>query len=86
MRINARLDDEAQAQISYLTQATGQSVSQVVREAVARYHAQLKARQTGPRQLLALAGQGHSGRSDGAAGYKHHLGDILNKKFAKPAA
>ena len=27
MRINARLDDEAQAHISYLTQATGQSVS-----------------------------------------------------------
>ena len=86
MRINARLDDEAQAHISYLTQATGQSVSQVVREAVARYHAQLKARQTAPQHLLALAGQGRSGRSDGAALYKQHLGEILNKKFAKPAA
>ena len=86
MRINARLDDEAQTQINYLTEATGQSVSHVVREAVARYHAQLKARQTDPQHLLALAGQGHSGRSDGAARYKHHLGEILNKKFAKPSA
>ena len=86
MRINVRLDDEAQAQINYLTQATGQSVSHVVREAVARYHAQLKARQTGPQHLLAVAGRGHSGRSDGAAQFKQQLGEILNKKFAKPAA
>ena len=80
MRINARLDDEAQQQIDYLVQATGQSVSQVVREAVARYHAQTRAQQGGPRRLLAMIGQGDSGRSDIASRYKELLGESLAQK------
>ena len=80
MRINARLDDEAQQQIDYLTAATGQSVSQVVREAVARYHAQTKAQQSGPRRLLAMIGQGDSGRSDIASRYKELLAESLAAK------
>lgn len=80
MRINARLDDEAQKQIDYLTQATGQSVSHVVREAVARYHAQTKAQQAGPRRLLAMIGQAESGRTDIASRYKDLLTESLSQK------
>ena len=74
MRINARLDDDAQQQINYLTQATGQSVSHVVREAVARYHREV-ASQGGLRHFAKLIGQGDSGRSDGATNYKQILAD-----------
>ena len=80
MRINARLDDEAQQQINYLTQATGASVSQVVREAVARYYSQTRAQQGGPRRLLAMIGQGDSGRSDVASNVKREFYDALVDK------
>ena len=73
MRINARLDDDAQQQISYLTQTTGQSVSHVVREAVARYYTQTRAMQGGPQRLLAMIGQGDSGRSDVASNVKREV-------------
>ena len=80
MRINARLDDEAQQQINYLTQATGASVSQVVREAVARYYSPTRAQQGGPRRLLAMIGQGDSGRSDVASNVKREFYDALVDK------
>ena len=80
MRINARLDDDAQQQINYLTQATGQSVSHVVREAVARYYTQTRARQGGLRHFAKLIGQGDSGRSDGASNYKQLLAETLAVK------
>lgn len=80
MRINARLDDQAQQQIDYLTQVTGQSVSHVVREAVARYYQQTRAQQGGPRRLLALVGQGDSGRSDVASNVKREVADALASK------
>ena len=84
MRINARLDGDAQAQIDYLTQATGQSVSQVVREAVARYYAQTRAQQGGPRRLLAMIGQGDSGRSDVASNLKQEVTAALVAKHSLP--
>ena len=80
MRINARLSDDAQQQINYLTQATGQSVSHVVREAVARYYQQTRAQQGGPRRLLAMIGQGDSGRSDVASNIKREVYDALVDK------
>ena len=80
MRINARLSDDAQQQINYLTQATGQSVSHVVREAVARYYQQTRSQQGGPRRLLAMIGQGDSGRSDVASNVKREVYDALVEK------
>ena len=50
MRVNARLDEDSQQQLDYLTHTTGQSVSHVVREAVALYHAQVRSRQGGPQR------------------------------------
>ena len=80
MRVNARLDDEAQSQINYLTQSTGQSVSHVVREALARYHREVRASQGGLRHFAQLIGQGDSGRSDLATNYKQLIADSLAAK------
>jgi predicted transcriptional regulator len=81
MRINARLDDETQAQLDYLVLSTGQSVSHVVRESVAHYYAQVKQKQPRPSRLLAMVGAGNSGRSDISSNVKDHLTEILEKKF-----
>ena len=83
MRVNARLDEATQQQLEYITQATGQSVSHVVRESVAQYYAQVR-RQRGPSRLLAMAGKGDSGRSDVASTVKAQLSQILQAKHALP--
>ena len=79
MRVNARFDEATQLQLDYLTQATGHSVSHVVRESVAQYYAQLR-RQRGPSRFLAMAGKGDSGRSDVASNVKAHLTQMLEGK------
>jgi predicted transcriptional regulator len=56
MRVNARLDEQAQQQLEYLTQATGQSVSVILRESVARYYVEVKA-QRRPRMKFVDLGQ-----------------------------
>jgi hypothetical protein len=81
-RVNARIDEHTEARIAWLTEVTGQSVSHVVRESVARYHAEVQARQAGPRRLLALAGQGDSGRDDIASDAKRFLGAAIETKLA----
>ena len=83
MRVNARLDEATQQQLDYITQATGQSVSHVVRESVAQYYAQVRA-QRGPSRLLAMAGKGDSGRSDVASSVKVQLSQILEAKLRLP--
>ncbi len=81
MRINARLDDETQAQLDYLVLSTGQSASHVVRESVAHYYAQVKQKQPRPSRLLAMVGTGNSGRTDVSSNVKDHLTEILEKKL-----
>lgn len=81
MRVNARLDDAAQQQIEFLAQATGQSVSHVVRESVARYYAEVRAQQQGPANFLALAGTGRSGRGDVSSHVKAELDALLPDKL-----
>ncbi len=86
MRVNARLDEDAQQQITYLTQATGQSVSHVVREAIGRYHAQVRQSQPRPAsKFLALAGTGNSGQTDIAANVKKYVGQAVDAKMARGA-
>jgi hypothetical protein len=81
-RINARLDDESARQLGELTTGTGKSVSLVVREAIAAYHAQV-IRPRRPSRFLALMGSGDSGRSDVSANVKHHVAQIVDEKFAR---
>ena len=80
MRVNARLDEQTSQKIDYLTQATGQSVSHVVREAIAVYHVQVRGKQGVPSRFLALAGKGDSGRSDIASNVKEAYFDALMAK------
>ncbi len=79
MRVNARLDEATQQQLEYLTQTTGHSVSDVVRESVAQYYVQVR-RQRGASRFLALAGKGDSERSDVASSVKAQLTQILEVK------
>jgi Ribbon-helix-helix protein, copG family len=85
MRVNARLDDEAAEQIDYLTRATGQGVSHVLRESVALYYSHVRAQRAGLTHLGALIGKGDSGRSDIASDVKRHLGESLSAKHRLPA-
>ena len=82
MRINARLDEATEQQLEYLIQATGQSVSQAVRESVAHYCAQVKARRR-PSRLLALAisGQWRSGGSDTSTQVRSVVVEALQAKY-----
>lgn len=81
MRINARFDEQAEQQITWLTEATGQSVSHVVREAVAVYYRQVKAGQGRlPTRLLASIGAADSGHADTASDYKCLLAESLTAK------
>ena len=86
MRINARLDDLSQQQLDYLAQATGQSVSHVVRESVARYYAEVRAERVGLSHFAKVIGQGDSGRGDLASNYKQLLGESLAAKHGSGRA
>lgn len=84
MRIIARLPPQAAEQVEYLTVATGATVSEVVREAIACYHAQIRgARKGGGSRLLALAGTGDSGHTDTAANYKTLFRQYLDRKYPR---
>ena len=80
MRVNARLDDNTQEQLNYLTTATGQTVSHVVRESVAQYYVQVRGAAAQPKSFLALVGKGNSGRSDVSSNVKREVSDALLAK------
>ncbi len=83
MRLNARLDEEAQKQVEYLKQTTGQSVSAVVREAIAVYHVQVRQQHAVPRRLLAMIGTGDSGRTDIASNVKKCVAEAIAAKHRR---
>ncbi|WP_395700445.1 ribbon-helix-helix protein, CopG family [Aquabacterium sp.] len=83
MRVNARLDEEAQQQLDYLVSATGESVSHVVRESVRMYYHQVRAKQAGLRHFGPLIGKGHSGRSDIAGNYKQFVAEAIDAKYPR---
>jgi hypothetical protein len=81
-RVNARVDAATQQQLDDLILSTGQSISHVVREAIAVYHAQVKTKQRPlPRNLLSMVGKYSSGRSDGATKYKAIIAESLERKY-----
>ena len=88
MRVNARLDEESQQQVDYLTRATGKPVSAVLRESVALYYRQVRSQRVGIKHLGALIGKGRSGRSDVASDVRNHLADAIDAKHrvAEPSA
>lgn len=88
MRVNARFEGEAEAQIAFLVQATGMGVSDVLRTSVQHYYDLVRAQRSGLKHLSAFIGQGDSGRSDIAGSYKAHLAEDWSAKHGgtgKPA-
>ena len=83
MRIIARLPQHTAEQVEYLAAATGGTVSHIVREAIAVYHAQVRGARKGGSRFLALVGTGDSGRADTASNYKAHYAQHLDEKFAR---
>ncbi|NRF69519.1 ribbon-helix-helix protein, CopG family [Aquincola sp. S2] len=81
MRVNARLDEETQQQLEYLVEATGESVSHVVRESVARYYRDVRAERGGMRHFAKMIGKGNSGRSDIASNYKQYVAESIDAKY-----
>ena len=83
MRVNARLDEQTSQKIEYLAQATGQSVSHIVREAIAAYHLQVRGRQGVPSRLLKMIGKGDSRRTDIASNVKQHVAEAIEAKLGR---
>lgn len=84
MRVNARFEGDAEAQIAYLAQATGMGVSDVLRTSVQHYYDAVRARRVGLKHLSAFVGQGDSGRSDIASTYKTQLAEGWGDKHRHP--
>ena len=58
MRVNARFDTEAEQQVTYLAEATGMGVSEVLRTSVQHYYDTVRAQRGGLKHLTAFIGQG----------------------------
>jgi len=81
MRINARLDSESQRQLEYLLEATGSSISDVLKTCLAHYYSMVRGTRT-PRlkHLLAFSDKRGSGRSDVSVRAKELLTDTISAK------
>jgi len=80
MRVNARFEGDAEQQLSYLAEATGQGVSEVLRASVQHYYDQMRAQRGGLAHFAAFVGQGRSGRGDIAGSYKARLAESWGAK------
>ena len=84
MRVNARFDGDAESQVAYLAEVTGMGVSEVLRTSVQHYYDTVRAQRSGLRHLSAFIGEGDSGRTDVASGYKQPLGDDWRARHHQP--
>jgi Ribbon-helix-helix protein, copG family len=82
-RINARVDGATQERLNELVLSTGQSISHVVREAIAVYHAQVRKAPPQPKRLLAMVGKYRSGHTDSASRYKEIVAEAIEDKHAR---
>jgi hypothetical protein len=83
-RVNARIDDATQERLNELILTTGQSVSHVVREAIAVYHVQMRKARPLPTALLSMVGKYESGHNDSATNYKAIVAEAIEDKYALP--
>ena len=85
MRVNARLDQEAAAQLTELMRSTGMGVTEALKTSVLHYAEWLRG--SGKPRLLhlrAAVGKQGSGRSDVSANAKALLADELRVKHSAP--
>ena len=82
MRINARLDENLAYKLDYLTHAESLNVSDVVKESISRYYAEVRAPQAAAQEILGR--NGFIGCADGDAdlsvNYKPLLAETLQAK------
>ncbi len=85
-RINARIDDDLAAKLDVLRASSGASVTDVLREAIERYHASVQA-ETGSHAREAFAATGFVGCAEGprdlASRSKAYLLEALETKVAR---
>jgi hypothetical protein len=81
-RVNARIDEATQERLNELILTTGQSVSHVVREAIAVYHVQMRNGRPLPTALLSMVGKYDSGHTDTATNYKAIVAKAIEDKHA----
>ena len=82
-RVNARIDEATQERLNELILSTGQSVSHVVREAIAVYHVQMRKGRPLPTSLLSMVGKYESGHTDSATNYKAIVAQAIEEKYAR---
>lgn len=84
MRVNARFIGVAEKQVDYLAKTTGQSVSEVLREAVDHYYREVRGAQPQLRHFGRHVGAYRSGQQDTSERYKDLLtDDLLDKHQAR---
>lgn len=86
MRVNARFDEVAEQQVTFLATSTGLKVSDVLRESVAFYYRHVRAGSGQLKHLSQFIGKGDSGRSDIAANVKQFTGQDLDNKYPAMAS
>lgn len=83
MRVNARLDDEYERQMKFLTEKTGLGVSDVIKASIDHYYRSLRgAEKPQLRYLRTAIGQRGSGHSDIASRSKERLLESLTRKHS----
>ena len=84
MRINARLDDELGRKLETLCRVTGLARSEVLREALRRYHAEVTAEHQRPGARIRATGfvGCGDGPEDLSERYKEHLAEGAASKHA----
>ena len=82
MRINARLDDEQSRKLEYLRTVTGRTVSDLIKEALEHYYAEVTAKPVRAVEVLRRTGLigCAEGDPDLSSDYKRHLADSLAAK------
>lgn len=86
LRVNARFDQVAEAQLRYLVEVTGMNVTEVLRHSVASLYQQTRARQARPIEALlasGLIGAFDSGDPDGSEQVKAVVATALDAKLGR---
>jgi len=80
MRVNARFEGVAEAQVTYLATNSGKKISEVLRDSVDFYYQHMHQGAGQVPHLSKLIGKGHSGKADVASNVKKYLSESLAKK------
>ena len=80
MRVNARFEGVAEAQVVYLAESGRKKISDVLRESVDFYYQHVRQRAGEVPNLSKMIGKGRSGKTDVASNVKKYLAESLAGK------